>query len=61
MKTLYIEHTESDYEITLKQLERISDLEIKLATDSDCDSFLDYCEEYDELITLLEAGESLDH
>ena len=49
------------FEVTLNQAERIEELETLLASESDCDSFLDYCEEYDELITMLEADESLDH
>ena len=50
-----------EFEVTLNQAERLEELETLLASESDCNSFLDYCEEYDELITLLEAGESLDH
>jgi len=48
-------------EVTLNQAERLEELETILASESDCDSFLGYCEEYDELITMLEADESLDH
>lgn len=50
-----------EFEVTLNQAERIEELEALLASESDCDSFLDYCEEYDDLVTTLEAGESLDH
>ena len=50
-----------EFEVTLNQAERIEELETLLAGESDCDSFLEYCEEYDELITMLEADESLDH
>lgn len=49
------------FEVTLDQAERVEELEVLLASESDCDSFLDHCEEYDELITMLEADESLDH
>lgn len=50
-----------EFEVTLNQAERIEELETLLASNSDCDSFLDYCEEYDDLITMLEVDESLDH
>lgn len=50
-----------EFEVTLNQAERIQELETILANNSDCDDFLDYCEEYDELITMLESAESLDH
>ena len=49
------------FEITLNQAERLEKLETLLASESDCDSFLDYCEEYDELITMFESDDSLDH
>lgn len=56
------QHTlNSNFGVTLNQVERLEKLEILLASESDCDSFLDYCEEYAELITILEADESLDH
>lgn len=56
-----LQHATIEFEVTLNQAERLEELETLLASESDCDSFLDYCEEYDDLITMLESEDSLNH